>query len=41
MLVRLGEGPNASDGAAAEQFRHRKQLLDEVIIAESGHEAAE
>lgn len=41
MLAHLGDGPKAAEGATAEQLTRRKQLLDEVIIAESGHEAAE
>lgn len=41
MLARLESGPKKADGATAEQLRERKQLVDEVIIAESGHEAAE
>lgn len=41
MLARLAEGPTAADGATAEQLARRKRLVDDVIIAESGHEAAE
>jgi hypothetical protein len=41
MLARLEDGPTAADGATVEQLTRRKRLLDDVIIAQSGHEAAE
>src|ERR1700761_3659531 len=41
MLAQLEEGPKASTGATAEQLAFRKRSLDEVIIEESKHEAAE
>jgi hypothetical protein len=41
MLARLAEGPGAADGASAEQLAQRQQLIEEVIIEESRHEAAE
>ncbi|HSZ40166.1 MAG TPA: hemerythrin domain-containing protein [Trebonia sp.] len=41
MLARLEDGPTAADGATIEQLTRRKRLLDDVIIAQSGHEAAE
>ena len=41
MLVRLEAGPQVSHGATAEQIAQRRHLVDEVIIEESRHEAAE
>jgi hemerythrin HHE cation binding domain-containing protein len=41
MLARLADGPRAADGASAEQLAQRQQLLEEVIIEEARHEAAE
>jgi hypothetical protein len=41
MLARLEDGPAASDGATADQLARRLQLVEEVIIEESRHEAAE
>ncbi|HEV3380450.1 MAG TPA: hemerythrin domain-containing protein [Trebonia sp.] len=41
MLARLEAGPRAADGATGEQLTRRKQLLDDVIITVTGHEAAE
>ena len=41
MLAQLEEGPKASTGATAEQLAFRKRSVDEVIIEESKHEAAE
>jgi len=41
MLVRLEAGPSASLGATGEQIEQRKRLVDELIIEESRHEAAE
>jgi hemerythrin-like domain-containing protein len=43
MLDRLMSGPSAQAGAGAdaEQLRARKQLVTELVIAESGHEAVE
>jgi len=41
MLSRLEEGPRASTGATAEQLAERKRAVDEVIVEESKHEAAE
>jgi hemerythrin-like domain-containing protein len=41
MLAELEEGPKASTGATAEQLAFRKRSVDEVIIEESKHEAAE
>jgi hypothetical protein len=41
MLARLADGPKAADGASAEQLARRQQLLEEVVIEESRHEAAE
>jgi hypothetical protein len=41
MLIRLESGPQASLGATAEQIAQRKHLVDELIIEQSRHEAAE
>jgi len=41
MLIRLESGPQASLGATAEQIAQRKHLVDELIIEQSKHEAAE
>jgi len=41
MLARLADGPRAADGASAEQLAQRQQLVEEVIIEEARHEAAE
>ena len=41
MLAQLEEGPRASTGATQEQLAFRKRSVDEVIIEESKHEAAE
>lgn len=41
MLGQLEEGPRARSGATAEQLAFRKQSVDEAIIEESRHEAAE
>jgi Hemerythrin HHE cation binding domain len=41
MLVQLEEGPRASTGATHEQLMFRKRAVDQVIIEESKHEAAE
>jgi hypothetical protein len=41
MLARLADGPKAADGASAEQLAQRQQLVEEVIIEEARHEAAE
>jgi hypothetical protein len=41
MLARLEDGPTAASGATAEQLTDRKRLVDDVIIAQSGHESAE
>ena len=41
MLAQLDEGPKASTGATQEQLAFRRQALDEVIIEQSKHEAAE
>jgi len=41
MLAELEEGPKAGTGATAEQLAFRKRSVDEVIIEESKHEAAE
>lgn len=41
MLARLEDGPTASTGATVGELTSRKQLLDEIIIAQSGHETAE
>src|ERR1700743_2835893 len=41
MLAQLEEGPKASTGATAEQLAFRKRSVDQVIIEESKHEAAE
>jgi hypothetical protein len=41
MLARLADGPKAADGASAEQLARRQQLVEEVIIEEASHEAAE
>src|SRR5512146_422532 len=41
MLARLADGPKATDGASAEQLAQRQQLVEEVIIEQARHEAAE
>jgi hypothetical protein len=41
MLARLADGPKAADGASAEQLEQRRQLVEQVIIEEARHEAAE
>jgi Hemerythrin HHE cation binding domain len=41
MLARLEDGPTARGGATGEQLAQRKRLVDELIIEESKHEAAE
>ena len=41
MLIRLESGPQASLGATAEQIAQRRHLVDELIIEQSRHEAAE
>jgi hypothetical protein len=41
MLAELAEGPKASTGATDEQLAFRKRAVDQVIIEESKHEAAE
>jgi hemerythrin-like domain-containing protein len=41
MLAQLEEGPKASSGATAEQLAFRKNSVDQLIIEESKHEAAE
>jgi hypothetical protein len=41
MLAELEEGPKASTGATDEQLAFRKRAVDQVIIEESRHEAAE
>lgn len=41
MLVRLEAGPAVTPGATAEQIARRRNLVDEVIIEESTHEAVE
>lgn len=41
MLVRLEAAPLASRGATSEQAAQRKRMVDELIIEESRHEAAE
>jgi hypothetical protein len=41
MLAELEVGPKASSGATAEQLAFRKRAVDQVIIEESKHEAAE
>lgn len=41
MLAQLEQGPKASTGATQEQLTFRKRAVDEVIIEESKHEAAE
>jgi len=41
MLAQLEDGPKARDGATPEQLAFRRQALDEVIIEQSKHEAAE
>lgn len=41
MLAQLEEGPKASTGATPEQLAFRRQALDQVIIEQSKHEAAE
>jgi hypothetical protein len=41
MLARLESGPGARAGATADQLMRRRQLVEELIIEESRHEAAE
>jgi hypothetical protein len=41
MLNRLADGPTATSGATGEQLAQRKRLVDDLIIEESRHEAAE
>lgn len=41
MLATLEHGPTAAGGATAEQLAQRKRLVDDLIIEESKHEAAE
>ena len=41
MLSELEGGPKASTGATPEQLAFRKRAVDQVIIEESKHEAAE
>jgi Hemerythrin HHE cation binding domain len=41
MLTRLEEGPTVVSGATVDQLAWRQQLVEEVIIEESMHEAAE
>jgi Hemerythrin HHE cation binding domain len=41
MLVRLEAGPAVTPGATVEQIARRRNLVDEVIIEESTHEAVE
>lgn len=41
MLAELAEGPKASTGATDEQLAFRKRAVDQVIIEQSKHEAAE
>lgn len=41
MLAELHAGPAATTGATAEQLEGRKRLADQLIAAESSHEAAE
>ncbi|MGH3279554.1 MAG: hemerythrin domain-containing protein [Trebonia sp.] len=41
MLAQLEEGPKAGAGATAEQLAFRKRAVDQVIIEEAKHEAAE
>jgi hypothetical protein len=41
MLAKLEDGPKASRGATAEQLAQRKRLVDDLIIEQSEHEAAE
>lgn len=41
MLAQLEEGPRVSAGATAEQLAFRKRSVDQMIIEESKHEAAE
>jgi hypothetical protein len=41
MLAELAEGRKASTGATDEQLAFRKRAVDQVIIEESKHEAAE
>lgn len=41
MLARLEDGRKATDAATAEQLGERQQLVEDVIIAESRHEAVE
>jgi hypothetical protein len=41
MLAQLEDGPKASDGATPGQLAFRRQALDEVIIEQCRHEAAE
>lgn len=41
MLARLEHGPDATTGADAAQLQVRKDLVTELVIAESQHEAVE
>ena len=41
MLARLADSPVAAGGASAEQLAQRQRLVEEVIIEEARHEAAE
>jgi hypothetical protein len=41
MLVRLEAGPQSGLGATGEQVAQRRRLIDDMIIEESKHEAAE
>jgi hypothetical protein len=41
MLTRLEEGPRHAGGSVPAQLAERKRLVDELIIEESKHEAAE
>lgn len=41
MLDRLSSGPTAASGATGEQLAQRKRLVDNVIMEETRHEAAE
>ncbi|HEX3959265.1 MAG TPA: hemerythrin domain-containing protein [Trebonia sp.] len=41
MLAELETGPTAAAGADAGQLSARKKMVEELIIEESGHEAAE
>jgi hypothetical protein len=41
MLAQLAVGPNAVEGASSERLAFRKSLVEQLIIEESKHEAAE